>query len=254
MTKDLIKKLEALLLEGEKLRSQAGNLFGTKRSSLNDSEYISWMQQSVQSIKQLGKFGENLIQDIENYPNIQFPYEDSIERNLGNLKAALKFAKEPSVTSQKKINPQFLAKNITPRSIKKTVKTMQSFWNLLHTAIVKRAKSRFDSGHFADCVEAALKEVNNTVKQIVKARIGQEFDGADLMNRAFSLQNPIITLSDLSSESGKNIQKGYLQIFSGAMIGIRNPKAHDNIEIDDKRAIHLLFLASLLMYKIDERI
>jgi len=110
MTKDLIKKLEALLLEGEKLRSQAGNLLGIKRSSLNDSEYISWMQQSVQSIKQLGKFGENLIQDIENYPNIQFPYEDSIERILGNLKAALKFAKELHMKGQKNTKNKYCIK------------------------------------------------------------------------------------------------------------------------------------------------
>lgn len=109
-----------------------------------------------------------------------------------------------------------------------------------HPTIVKRAKSRFESGHFADSVEAALKEVDNTVKQIVKVRTGQEFDGADLMNRTSSLQNPIIILSDLSSETGKNIQKGYMQIFSGAMTGIRNPKVHDNIEIDDKKAIHFV--------------
>jgi len=61
-------------------------------------------------------------------------------------------------------------------------------------------------------------------------------------------------LSDLSTQTGKDIQKGYMQIFSGAMTGIRNPKVHDNIEIDDKRAIHFLFLASLLIEKVDERI
>lgn len=45
-----------------------------------------------------------------------------------------------------------------------------------------------------------------------------------------------------------------MQIFSGAMTGIRNPKTHKNIKIDKKRAIHFLFLASLLMYKTDEQI
>lgn len=73
------------------------------------------------------------------------------------------------------------------------------------------------------------------------------------MNRAFSLKNPYITLDDLSTETGKNIQLGYLQIFAGSIIGIRNPKAHHNIAINSKRAIHLLYLASLLLYKIDER-
>jgi uncharacterized protein (TIGR02391 family) len=131
---------------------------------------------------------------------------------------------------------------------------IQSFWDGLHPDVVGLAKSRFESGHFADSIEAVFKEVNNKVKQIVKEHKGEEYDGSDLMNKAFSLQNPIITLADLSTETGKNIQKGYLQIFAGAMIGIRNPKAHDNLVIDKKRAIHHLYFASLLMYKIDERV
>ena len=131
--------------------------------------------------------------------------------------------------------------------------TLNTFWDLLHPKIVKVSKSRFETNHFADSVEAALKEVNNIVKVLVKRRTNQEYDGADLMYRAFSLKKPIIELDDLSTETGKNIQNGYMQIFAGSMTGIRNPKAHNNITIDRQRAIHFLFLASLLMYKIDEK-
>jgi hypothetical protein len=56
------------------------------------------------------------------------------------------------------------------------------------------------------------------------------------------------------SESGRNIQQGYMDIFAGAMTGIRNPKAHGNIQIDSKQAIHLLFLASLLLHKLDKQL
>jgi len=129
---------------------------------------------------------------------------------------------------------------------------INSFWDLLHPKIVEVSKSRFETNHYADSVEAALKEVNKIVKSIVKQKIGKEFDGANLMNRAFSLNNPIIILDDLSTHTGKDIQIGYMQIFSGAMTGIRNPKAHENIIIDKQRAIHFLFLSSLLMFKIDE--
>lgn len=133
-----------------------------------------------------------------------------------------------------------------------TMALNEIIWSTIHPLVVKVAKSRFESGHYSDSVEAALKEVNNKIKEIVREKKGIELDGSSLMQRAFSLDNPILELSDLSNESGKNIQKGYLQIFSGAMTGIRNPKAHENIVIDSKRAIHLLFLASLLMSKIDE--
>jgi len=139
------------------------------------------------------------------------------------------------------------------RKDKRRPDTLNTFWDLLHPKIVEVSKSRFETNHFADSVEAALKEVNNIVKGIVKKSTGKEYDGADLMNRALSLQNPIILLDDLSTETGKAIQIGYMQMFSGAMTGIRNPKAHENVTIDSQRAIHFLFLASLLMFKIDER-
>jgi uncharacterized protein (TIGR02391 family) len=100
-------------------------------------------------------------------------------------------------------------------------------------------------------VEAALKAVNERVREIVKQVTGVEMDGSDLMNRAFSVKNPVLKLGD-ESNTGKNMQVGYMQIFSGSMTGIRNPKAHGNIVIDEVRATHFLFLASLLMCKLDE--
>lgn len=126
------------------------------------------------------------------------------------------------------------------------------FWSLIHPMIQSISKSRFDSNHFADSVEAALKEVNVRVKNIVIARTGQEDDGSSLMKRAFSVNRPIIQLDDIGNETGRNIQQGYMELFSGSMIGVRNPKAHANIDITKERAIHFLFLASLLMCKLDE--
>jgi|GEM_PF-3179975 len=128
----------------------------------------------------------------------------------------------------------------------------RGLWDLLHPDVARVARGRFESGHFADSVEAALKEVNSAVKRRVKDATGQETDGSRLMEGAFSSTNPVIKLGDLSTESGKNIQSGYQRLFSGAMVGIRNPKAHENIEIDANRAMHFLFLASLLLHKLDE--
>ena len=125
-------------------------------------------------------------------------------------------------------------------------------WNLIHPSIQKIAAPRFSSSTFADAVEAALKHVNSRVKTYVKDKVGEELDGAPLMNRAFSPKNPVIVLDDLATETGRNIQLGYMQIFAGAMIGIRNPKAHANIEITKERAMHFLMLASLLMAKLDD--
>jgi uncharacterized protein (TIGR02391 family) len=133
-------------------------------------------------------------------------------------------------------------------------KPQQDFWSLLHPGVTQVAKPRFEAGHYADAVEAALKDLNSKIKTYVYKITGQEFDGSDLMQRAFSPNGPIIRLADLSTEDGRNIQKGYMQIFAGTMTGIRNPKAHSNVAIDAQRAVHHLHLVSLLTFVFDERI
>ena len=42
-----------------------------------------------------------------------------------------------------------------------------------------------------------------------------------------------------------------MEMFAGAMIGIRNPKAHNNQTISKADAIRNLHFASMLMYKLD---
>lgn len=127
-----------------------------------------------------------------------------------------------------------------------------TFWYSIHSDVVRVAKSRFNSGHLADSVEAALKLIEVRVRGLVQGSIAEKLSGSKLMQRALSLNEPLLQLSDLTTESGRNVQVGYMQIFAGVMTGIRNPKAHDNIQIDEEEAIHLLYLSSLLMRKLDK--
>ena len=128
------------------------------------------------------------------------------------------------------------------------------FWELVHPGVGALARRRFEAGFFGDAVEASFKEVNDVAKRIVREVDGRELDGARLMNAAFSPNKPLIRLTALATETDRNIQQGYMQIMAGAMIGIRNPKAHGNLNPSASRALHLICLASLLMHKIDERI
>lgn len=126
------------------------------------------------------------------------------------------------------------------------------FDNQIHILISNVCKNKFFDGHYADAVESAFKEVNSRCKKIYKAKIGEEKDGSDLMNKLFSPNNPALIFEDNSTESGRNVQQGYMQIFSGAIIAIRNPKAHENQVLDKESAYKRIMLASLLMDKIDE--
>lgn len=128
------------------------------------------------------------------------------------------------------------------------------FWDFVHPRIKALARPRFEAGFFGDAVEASFKEVNDSVKRLFRESERREADGAGLMTTAFSPNNPIIRLGNLDTDSGRNMQQGYMQIFAGAMTGIRNPKAHENLNPDSRKALHLIALASLLMCKIDERI
>lgn len=129
-----------------------------------------------------------------------------------------------------------------------------SLWLYIHPQIERVSKEKFNHGFFADAVESAFKEVNHRVKQIYLKQRGEEKDGQDLMRSAFSPKDPLLKFDTSGSTSAKNEQEGYMQIFAGAMQGIRNPKAHENQTISEDSAIKRLFLASLLMDKIDEAV
>lgn len=128
------------------------------------------------------------------------------------------------------------------------------FEQQIHPLILKICKTKFFNGHYADAVESAFKEINSRCKKIYMAIKNEEKDGADLMNNLFSPNNPILKFEDINSKSGADVQLGYMQIFSGSIIAIRNPNAHENNNMTKDDAYKRLVLASLLMDKIDEAV
>jgi uncharacterized protein (TIGR02391 family) len=130
----------------------------------------------------------------------------------------------------------------------------ETFWQFLHPRIVALTRPRFEQKLYGDAVEACFKEVNSKVKSLYFDATGRESDGSGLMTSAFSPANPVIRLTDMATQSDRDEQQGYMQIFAGAMTGIRNPKAHANINPDSRKTLHLVALASLLMHRLDERI
>ena len=131
---------------------------------------------------------------------------------------------------------------------------LDDVWALVHPNITSITRDRMESGFYADAVEAACKALNARVREIVKVKTGEEHDGAKLMQKAFSVDHPIIRIASGETVSARDTQQGYMQIFSGAMTGIRNPKAHDNDTITQEDALRKLIMISILMYKIDNAV
>jgi uncharacterized protein (TIGR02391 family) len=118
----------------------------------------------------------------------------------------------------------------------------------LHSEIARAASDLYRNGHYANAVEASVKALN----ALVRLRSGLEIDGASLMEHAFSLNKPILQFNDLSDKSDHDEQKGFMMMFSGAVSGLRNPRAHGFIHDDPERALEFIAFVSLLAKLLDE--
>ena len=110
----------------------------------------------------------------------------------------------------------------------------------------------FQDGHYARAVEDAFKCLNNLVKE--KSGLPGSNDGAGLMRTAFSAKSPILKLNSFPHQSEKSQndeQQGYMDLFAGAMTGIRNPRAHEHELVDHPEvALEMLTLANHLLRKL----
>lgn len=118
-----------------------------------------------------------------------------------------------------------------------------------HPKVVAVGKSLFETRHYAQAIFEAFKAVNNFAKE----RANSDLDGKQLMAQAFDEKNPTICLNEGKTQSDKDEQEGFKFLFMGAMVGIRNPKAHDNVsQTDPHKTLEYLALASLLMKRIED--
>lgn len=122
----------------------------------------------------------------------------------------------------------------------------------LHPKIKKVSGKLFKNRHYAQAILEAYKAVVNQVKDVSGVT---DRDGKSLMEHVFSLNNPKIKLNNLGTNSNKDEQLGFMLLYSGAALGIRNPKAHDNIvQNDPVKTFEYLAFASLLLKRLDGRI
>ncbi|MDE6601492.1 MAG: TIGR02391 family protein [Lachnospiraceae bacterium] len=127
-------------------------------------------------------------------------------------------------------------------------------WDYIHPKIQKVSKGQYLSGFYADAAENAFKEINARTKRIYANACPNTPipDGAAAMTRVYSSNNPIVEFCDRHTESGQNTQLGFMKMAEGAMIALRNPVAHENLNMSQDDAMRQLMFASMIMYKIDE--
>jgi uncharacterized protein (TIGR02391 family) len=109
------------------------------------------------------------------------------------------------------------------------------------------ARDLFASGHYSLAVQEAYKALDKYVGN----RTGEQIlSGTPLMEKIFSPNSPILYWTARQRQSEQDEQKGYHRLFSGAMLGIRNPVSHEFGWVEDQEvALELLVFAQHLMRK-----
>ncbi|MCZ8019395.1 TIGR02391 family protein [Novosphingobium sp.] len=105
----------------------------------------------------------------------------------------------------------------------------------------------FASGYYNISVCEAFK----AVEKYIQSRVPEiRQNGTTLMDQAFSPSNPALRWSDLLTNSEIDEQKGYQRLFSGSMLGIRNPTTHEFDWVDEPDvALELIVFAQHLIRK-----
>lgn len=155
---------------------------------------------------------------------------------------------QASATSRITSMIEFLSERLEPAQETGIQRALRAYQGLdLHLAIADAASALYQDGHYANAIEDAVKALNN----LVRLKSGEEFDGTTLMERVFSPANPILKFNELSDKSDTDEQKGFMMLFSGAVAGLRNPRAHKLIQDDPERALEFITFVSLLAKLLD---
>jgi len=119
----------------------------------------------------------------------------------------------------------------------------------IHLRIRKVSEKLFKDGHYRNAILDSFIEI----EKMTREKSGSDEIGERLYGTIFNPSNPKLRLNTLEEMEDKDEQRGFMHIFMGASIGIRNPKAHDTfIQKDAYRTLEYLCLASLLAKRIDE--
>jgi len=130
-----------------------------------------------------------------------------------------------------------------------SLRTLKAFEGLeLHPEISRATSRLYKDGHYDNAIEDSVKALN----ALVRLRSGiDDKDGSQLMELVFSPNKPVLKFNNLIDVSDKDEQRGFMMMFSGAVAGLRNPRAHKIIEDDPEMALEFIAYVSLLAKLLD---
>lgn len=126
----------------------------------------------------------------------------------------------------------------------------------LHPWIWSGASSLWQSGHYREAVEGAIKKLNAETQNKVSRRDVSE---TDLFKQAFSMDEAkpgkarLRRMKDDGSDTYKSVQRGAMTFAEGVFAGIRNPLSHEaDQELSEQEALEYLAALSVLARWVDD--
>ncbi|CAN7257563.1 TIGR02391 family protein [Variovorax sp. LjRoot130] len=118
----------------------------------------------------------------------------------------------------------------------------------LHPEIARACAKLFEDGHYTEAVENGCKVLDMLVKM---RSMKMDPSGTELMQLVFSPKAPILKYNDQSNDSERSEQQGMMFLFSGAMLALRNPRAHGLVQDHPENAVEYLSFLSMLAKSLD---
>ncbi len=125
-----------------------------------------------------------------------------------------------------------------------------------HPWVWSGASSLWQSGHYRQAVEDAIRKLNAETQNKVGRRDVSE---TDLFNQAFTLEPAqhgkarLRRMTPDDSKTYKSVQRGAMLFAEGIFAGIRNPLAHeDEHDLSEQQALEYLAALSVLARWVDE--
>ena len=218
-------------------------------------DFLETIQTKVQGIlgsndpsrtSELKKFLEYDFKLLDETWKQQFPGE-----YLGSLGRHLSFGQEIDYQDILRIDiPEVAARaanHLKEFDSKRPALRQVAFENLLHGTVVASSLDLYKSRHYREAVLNAIIAVFD----LIRSRTKLDLDGDRLISEVLSEQRPRLILDEIDTESGRNDQKGFMQIFKGLYQGVRNPKSHSlEHDLDERKAGQYLVFASLLARRV----
>ena len=100
----------------------------------------------------------------------------------------------------------------------------------------------------------AVFEAAKGLAQRIRDLSGIQADGATLVDRVFAVDQPVLAINSLRTETEKSEHKGFAALLKGCFGAVRNPLAHEPRILwrGEDDAADYLSLISLLHRKLDD--